>query len=103
MLWVIQGVDSEAMSEDGGTEQNNMFVWGTNLNIADIQNRIRRFMRSFTQEGSNEALYTTLIKQVSSCRTLTVSLLKHHADSCVGVSVSGYGVSPDKASYMVRF
>lgn len=65
---MIQGADSEAMSEDGGTEQNNMFVWGTNLNIADIQNRIRRFMRSFTQEGSSEALYTTLIKQVSSWR-----------------------------------
>ena len=53
------------MSDDGGTEHNNTFVWGTNLVIADIQNRIRRFMRSFTQQGSSEALYTTLIKQVS--------------------------------------
>jgi len=52
------------MSDDGGTEHNNTFVWGTNLVIADIQNRIRQFMRSFTQ-GSSEALYTTLIKQVS--------------------------------------
>jgi len=52
------------MSDDGGTEHNNTFVWGTNLVIADIQNRIRRFMRSFTQQGSSEALYTTLIKQV---------------------------------------
>ena len=55
------------MSEDGGTEQNNTYVWGTNLVIADIQTRIRRFMRSFTQEGSSDALYTTLIKQASSC------------------------------------
>ena len=53
------------MSEDGEAGQNNTFVWGTNLVIADIQNRIRRFMRSFTQQGSSDALYTTLIKQVS--------------------------------------
>ena len=45
--------------------QHEAFVWGTNLMIADVQNRIRRFMRSFTQKGSTEALYTTLIKQVS--------------------------------------
>jgi len=53
------------MSEGGGTEHNNTFVWGTNPVISDVQNRIRRFMRSFTQKGSSEALYTTLIKQVS--------------------------------------
>ena len=53
------------MSDDGGADQQNMYVWGTNLVIADLQNKIRRFMRSFTQEGSSEALYTTLIKQAS--------------------------------------
>ncbi|KAL0018271.1 hypothetical protein WJX77_002133 [Trebouxia sp. C0004] len=55
------GADSEAMSE--GETEHETFVWGTNLVIADVQNRIRRFMRGFTQEGSSEALYTTLIKQ----------------------------------------
>lgn len=48
-------------------EQNNTYVWGTNVSVADIQDRARRFLRSFTQEGSNDALYTTLIKQVMSC------------------------------------
>lgn len=52
------------MSEDGGIEQNNTFVWGTNLVIGDIQARIQKFMRSFVQAGSTDALYTTLIKQV---------------------------------------
>ncbi|KAL3152229.1 hypothetical protein ABBQ32_001311 [Trebouxia sp. C0010 RCD-2024] len=59
----MTGGDSEAMSEDGGTEHNNTFVWGTNLVIGDIQARIQKFMRSFVQEGSTDALYTTLIKQ----------------------------------------
>lgn len=53
------------MSEDGGMEHNNTFVWGTNLVIGDIQARIQKFMRCFVQEGSSDALYTTLIKQVS--------------------------------------
>ena len=53
------------MSEDGGIEQSNTFVWGTNLVIGDIQARIQKFMRCFVQEGSSDALYTTLIKQVS--------------------------------------
>ena len=51
------------MSE--GETEHDMFVWGTNLVIEDVQNRINRFMRAFTQEGSSEALYSTLIKQVS--------------------------------------
>ena len=41
-----------------------MFVWGTNLVITDIQNRIRRFMRNYTPPDSSEALYATLIEQV---------------------------------------
>lgn len=53
------------MSEEGGEDQDNMFVWGTNLVISDIQNRIRRFMRNYTPPDSSEALYTTLIQQVS--------------------------------------
>ncbi len=48
------------MSE--GETEHDTFVWGTNLVIADVQNRLRRFMRSFTQKGSSEALYPTLIK-----------------------------------------
>ena len=54
------------MSEDGGIEHNNTFVWGTNLVIGEIQARIQKFMRCFVQEGSSDALYTTLIKQVGS-------------------------------------
>ena len=53
------------MSEEGGEDQHNMFVWGTNLVISDIQNRIRRFMRNYTPPDSSEALYTTLIQQAS--------------------------------------
>jgi disulfide bond formation protein DsbB len=51
------------MSE--GETEHGAFVWGTNLVIEDVQNSIRRFMRAFTLEGSSEALYHTLIKQVS--------------------------------------
>lgn len=60
------------MSEDGGTEHNNTFVWGTNLVIGDIQARIQKFMRSFVQEGSTDALYTTLIKQVGRLSACTI-------------------------------
>lgn len=60
------------MSEDGGTEHNNTFVWGTNLVIGDIQARIQKFMRSFVQEGSTDALYTTLIKQVGMLSACTI-------------------------------
>ena len=51
------------MSE--GEAEHGAFVWGTNLVIEDVQNRTRGFMRAFTLEGSSEALYHTLIKQVS--------------------------------------
>ncbi len=51
------------MSE--GETENGAFVWGTNLVIEDVQNSIRHFMRAFTQKGSSEALYPTLIEQVS--------------------------------------
>ena len=51
------------MSE--GETEHGAFVWGTNLVIEDVQHSIRRFMRAFTLEGSSEALYHTLIKQVS--------------------------------------
>ena len=52
------------MSEDIGGNANNMYIWGTNLDVTDVQKRIGSFMRSFTLEDSNDALYVTLIKQV---------------------------------------
>ena len=67
------------MSEDGGMEHNNTFVWGTNLVIDVIQGRIQKFMRCFVQEGSSEALYTTLIKQVGTPTSHTAPWSCHKA------------------------
>ena len=67
-----QGAHSDAMSDDAGVDQIETFLYGTTLKIGDVQTRIQKFMRCFVQEGSNDALYATLVKEVG--RSLAANL-----------------------------
>ncbi|DBA98060.1 TPA: hypothetical protein ACH3X3_012887 [Trebouxia sp. C0006] len=72
----LTGDDSDAMSE--GETEHGAFVWGTNLVIEDVQHSIRRFMRAFTLEGSSEALYHTLIKQIMDSEEVFLNIDLQH-------------------------
>eukprot|EP00891_Asterochloris_glomerata_P005527 jgi/Astpho2/5527/fgenesh1_pm.00079_%23_8_t len=60
----MQGdADSQQRSDTAG-DAHNTYIWGTRLVIADMQAKIRRFLREFKREGTSNALYVTLIMQV---------------------------------------
>ena len=60
----VQGdADSQQRSDTAG-DAHNTYIWGTRLVIADMQAKIRRFLRNFKREGTSNALYVTLIMQV---------------------------------------
>ena len=60
----LQGdADSQQRSDTAG-DAHNTYIWGTRLVIADMQAKIRRFLRDFKREGTSNALYVTLIMQV---------------------------------------
>ena len=60
----VQGdADSQQRSDTAG-DAHNTYIWGTRLVIADMQAKIRRFLRDFKREGTSNALYVTLITQV---------------------------------------
>jgi hypothetical protein len=39
-------------------------VWGTNINIASISSRLRRFLTQFEEPGTSEPKYMALLRQV---------------------------------------
>lgn len=46
------------------SEVEQTFVWGTNVNINDVETRFRRFIVSFEDPETFEALYPTLLREM---------------------------------------
>lgn len=65
--------DSQQRSDTAG-DAHNTYIWGTRLVIADMQAKIRRFLREFKREGTSNALYVTLIMQAVEDEDLVVNV-----------------------------
>jgi hypothetical protein len=65
-ILLMQFGDSEGLpSSDGADpEASHTFVWGTNINIASISSRLRRFLTQFEEPGTSEPKYMALLRQV---------------------------------------
>ena len=66
--------DLSDISENEDDTANDAFVWGTNVSIARVCKRARRFFTRFTEPGADEPKYMTIIRQArSTCRCRTHS------------------------------
>ena len=85
----LQGdADSQQRSDTAG-DAHNTYIWGTRLVIADMQAKIRRFLRDFKREGTSKALYVTLITQVGllclqRCLGMKDKLVCRIIEACLG-------------------
>ena len=69
LLLQVPFPDLSDISENEDDTANDAFVWGTNVSIARVCKRARRFFTRFTEPGADEPKYMTIIRQArSTCR-----------------------------------
>ena len=98
----MQGdADSQQRSDTAG-DAHNTYIWGTRLVIADMQAKIRRFLREFKREGTSNALYVTLIMQVGllglqQCLGIREKLVCRIIEASLGPTIKPCGRRPQPA------
>ena len=55
--------DLSDISENEEENANDAYVWGTNVAIARVCKRARRFYTTFTEPGADEPKYMAIIRQ----------------------------------------
>jgi len=63
--------DLSDISENEDETAEDAYVWGTNVSIARVCKRARRFLTTYTAPGADEAKYLAIIRQARMTRRVT--------------------------------